>query len=540
MMVGIKIEETKFIPARDASKLSGYDPDYIGQLCRGGKLECKRVGRGWFVNEKSLVSHCQLNGNSKPFKIIEKNPTESTATKIGDVEKIEVFPVTASVAEISRNSLPLVKNEKSVTPVVKQEIAKSESSLEIGSPPLVRQKSSYFKAVPKNKNRSAISGGNFSKLRYAADQISLRAGKLFTGKVLVVPSHDFIHKAVTMLTAIVLVFGAYHFQNSSYVDDGVKALASAFERSENFIADVSRLSSKEIGAGFADVGVSFGDFVKGKAFAIESSLKNKLQFTALTVSFAKDEIFESPLVFAKNTGLALGASVNDVYLAFNETVVKTFLASLNETGSAIQNTAAAVIGDPLLPAKTVAKSFNKTVNGWINDGGRFFASLFNTPSPEIVLRVPPKSKAANPNGLSGYLVVEGPRTVVKTVTERVAYPSVSREEVDAMLTALNSSLRQEIYKLTGSVNGNTVYVNNVYNAVAQSNRIDQLTRITINTSTIHDSTLNNPTINGGTWNGGTISGAAFSGSTGDFSGAVTISNTLSAGASFLTSPFSGG
>jgi hypothetical protein len=34
MVAGLKIEDKKFIRSKDASKLSGYDPDYIGQLCR--------------------------------------------------------------------------------------------------------------------------------------------------------------------------------------------------------------------------------------------------------------------------------------------------------------------------------------------------------------------------------------------------------------------------------------------------------------------------------------------------------------------------
>lgn len=50
-------EGKKYISASRASKLSGYTADYIGQLCRKNCLECRRVGRVWFVNEESLKNH---------------------------------------------------------------------------------------------------------------------------------------------------------------------------------------------------------------------------------------------------------------------------------------------------------------------------------------------------------------------------------------------------------------------------------------------------------------------------------------------------
>ncbi len=50
-------EGKKYISAKRASGVSGYSSDYVGQLCRGGKLECRMVGRTWFVSEESLYLH---------------------------------------------------------------------------------------------------------------------------------------------------------------------------------------------------------------------------------------------------------------------------------------------------------------------------------------------------------------------------------------------------------------------------------------------------------------------------------------------------
>ena len=47
----------KYISSKRGAEISGYTSDYIGQLCRAGKLTCQMVGRTWFVGEESLVSH---------------------------------------------------------------------------------------------------------------------------------------------------------------------------------------------------------------------------------------------------------------------------------------------------------------------------------------------------------------------------------------------------------------------------------------------------------------------------------------------------
>jgi hypothetical protein len=53
----------KFISSNRAAKISGYVNDYIGQLCRDGKLDCRMVGRSWYVSFESLILHKNANGN---------------------------------------------------------------------------------------------------------------------------------------------------------------------------------------------------------------------------------------------------------------------------------------------------------------------------------------------------------------------------------------------------------------------------------------------------------------------------------------------
>lgn len=79
----------KYISARRASEVCGYSSDYIGQLCRKGSLDCRMVGRSWFVEENSLKNHQEEAGKKvrgrieiyqgpRPKEISSQTPPVST------------------------------------------------------------------------------------------------------------------------------------------------------------------------------------------------------------------------------------------------------------------------------------------------------------------------------------------------------------------------------------------------------------------------------------------------------------------------------
>jgi hypothetical protein len=57
MSDGLIVNGKRYITTREAARLTGYAPDYVGQLCRGGKLDCSPIGRSWFVAEESIIEH---------------------------------------------------------------------------------------------------------------------------------------------------------------------------------------------------------------------------------------------------------------------------------------------------------------------------------------------------------------------------------------------------------------------------------------------------------------------------------------------------
>ena len=51
------IGEKTYISSKRAAKITGYAKDYIGQLCREGRVEARLVGRNWYVLETSITEH---------------------------------------------------------------------------------------------------------------------------------------------------------------------------------------------------------------------------------------------------------------------------------------------------------------------------------------------------------------------------------------------------------------------------------------------------------------------------------------------------
>ena len=58
------IDGKTFISSRRASEIAVYSKDYVGQLCREGKLVCRRVNRLWWVDEDSIRKHAAETSKS--------------------------------------------------------------------------------------------------------------------------------------------------------------------------------------------------------------------------------------------------------------------------------------------------------------------------------------------------------------------------------------------------------------------------------------------------------------------------------------------
>lgn len=56
-MEELLIEDKKYISLKRAAKDTGYAKDYVGQLCREGKVQARLIGRNWYVLETAMQDH---------------------------------------------------------------------------------------------------------------------------------------------------------------------------------------------------------------------------------------------------------------------------------------------------------------------------------------------------------------------------------------------------------------------------------------------------------------------------------------------------
>lgn len=67
-MAESKKEGTRYITLKEASKISGYTPDYLGQLIRKGKLQGKQIylNIAWVTTEEALGEYLEKNKAGSP------------------------------------------------------------------------------------------------------------------------------------------------------------------------------------------------------------------------------------------------------------------------------------------------------------------------------------------------------------------------------------------------------------------------------------------------------------------------------------------
>ncbi|VAW32769.1 hypothetical protein MNBD_CPR01-583 [hydrothermal vent metagenome] len=60
----ITFDGEKYLSSKRAAKVTGYAKDYVGQLCREGRVTARLVGRNWYVLEESIKRH-RFGGDEK-------------------------------------------------------------------------------------------------------------------------------------------------------------------------------------------------------------------------------------------------------------------------------------------------------------------------------------------------------------------------------------------------------------------------------------------------------------------------------------------
>lgn len=90
----ILIGEKKYVSSKQAAKMTGYAKDYIGQLCREGRVPARLVGRSWYVLESAIQDHrfgnqeAEVHSVQPPSDISLTQTWESTRYESSNAETL--------------------------------------------------------------------------------------------------------------------------------------------------------------------------------------------------------------------------------------------------------------------------------------------------------------------------------------------------------------------------------------------------------------------------------------------------------------------
>lgn len=89
----ITIGDKLYVSSKRAAQITGYAKDYIGQLCREGRVEARLVGRNWYVLDSALREHRFGRVSEEPITKIEEKAPESPISTWKRPEYVPEIPV---------------------------------------------------------------------------------------------------------------------------------------------------------------------------------------------------------------------------------------------------------------------------------------------------------------------------------------------------------------------------------------------------------------------------------------------------------------
>lgn len=95
------MDGTEYITLKEAGEISGYSPDYIGQLIRRGKITGKQVyaNVAWVTTRDALGEYLSEKGKSKK-EVVDQEPTsEATSPSVEIQNTIEQGPLSLNERE---------------------------------------------------------------------------------------------------------------------------------------------------------------------------------------------------------------------------------------------------------------------------------------------------------------------------------------------------------------------------------------------------------------------------------------------------------
>lgn len=105
------IDEKKYVSSKQAAKITGYAKDYVGQMCREGRIPAQLVGRSWYVLESAIREH--RFGDAASADRVPAGQTDTVHVDAVSVAAVWDMPRYESIVH---EPLPEPRKDEPVTP----------------------------------------------------------------------------------------------------------------------------------------------------------------------------------------------------------------------------------------------------------------------------------------------------------------------------------------------------------------------------------------------------------------------------------------
>src|SRR3989344_450994 len=446
----------KFITSKKAALLFGYTQDYIGQLCRGEKIDARRIGRTWYVCEKSILEHKKLyNGALASRSGLATKREEVTIPK--DAKKLPV-------------SFPESDSGKLQVGLGKTEIPK----IGFGSVPL------------KGFDEASRVASEFQYANESSPILPELHHSTFEPKKNISP---FFQKSLSFVLATVLVVGSYVYQDEIFAE-----AARGFRVVQNTVAIVAQKIQK----------LRLAEVRKAKPLGFIFDQKPKLSWIDSKISaeqvaatFGSAGFVDSDKLAEAVSG-ATGIADFDYFENFTakqSAVVPMFIGT--EADKLLALVEKVLPDKQRMALENVAQTTYEELHPLFQKTSRFLASLFGRQVPvnlAVDNKITPPLTPPQKEGVKEVVVIS-PRQVIQEITKNISYAGISREEFENRLQDIATKFFSETSRLSTATSNNSTYINNVYNTVAGTNDIDMLHNVDISdSSTFTNGAITNSTI----------------------------------------------